>query len=622
MGAFSSLLALGGGVGLLLLMVLLPAALGLLCLALSRRSYAPQALVFFVGAVLDLAAALLLLFTDEFTVLLPWAGFEINMALRLYGFSRLLLLVSAALFFLCTLYSLAFLRRENRSGRLFFYTLLTLACSNGVFLANNFVTLLFFWEGILAACFAAQLDNGRPKVRTAVKTLVLGAAGDIMLIAGVAAAAVQSGTLMMDVVNGLPIEGAGVLGFLGLILGALGRICALPFHSWLPDAAAEAPLPFLALLPLGLERLTGAYLLLRACGGFYALTPGSPWAVVLAILGALTLISGGMMALIQLNLKRLLAFIALGQAGLLLLGVGSAVPAGADGAVLSLLTQTPALLGLVLAAGQVERGAGSVDLRRLGGLGHAMPVTGLMFLLAAAGAVGLPPWGSFFANQLILTSVNNANIMLYVLSLLGLFFIAAALLRASASCFFGSVRLPEGVQREQVSDAPGTMALPMALLALAPLAMGLLIRPFTAQVRALTGSTVQGWSFSPLLLMIYIIILLLAVLNHITGYRATGEALRAGDHIHYLPGLYRIYDAAERHYLDPYNILMSIVRAYSWLCRMIDRCLSWISENMLERMVERGSAALHDLNLGIVNQYLLWAVGGLAFLGLLFLVLV
>ena len=138
----------------------------------------------------------------------------------------------------------------------------------------------------------------------------------------------------------------------------------------------------------------------------------------------------------------------------------------------------------------------------------------------------------------------------------------------------------------------------------------------------MTGSTVQGWSFSLVLCLIYVIVLLLAILNHITGYRATGEPLRAADHIHYLPGLYRVYDAAERHYLDPYNILMGVVRVYSWLCRMIDRCLSWIYENLLERLADRGSGALHDLNTGVVNHYLLWTLGGLAFLVLLFLVLV
>ena len=622
MNAFSSLIASGGGLGLLLLMVALPALLGLACLALSRRSYGGQALLFFLGATVNLILALFILFGEEQTVLLPWAGFEINLALRIYGFSRLMLILSAVLFFLSALYSVAFMRRENRSGQVFFYCLLALAFINGVFLANNFVTLLFFWEGILAVCFAAQLYNDRPKVRTAVKTLVLGAAGDIMFIVGVAVTAVQSGTLMMDVVSGLAAEGPGALGFIGLALGALARACAVPFQSWLPDAAAEAPLPFVVTLPVCLERVAGAYLLLRVTGGFYALAPGSALSIALMIVGVLTFLAGGMMALIQRNLKRVLAFVAIGQAGLLLLGAGSAVPAGSDGALLSLFAQVPALMCMFFAAGQVEQSTGSADLRRLCGLGHLMPFTGVAFVLGAACAAGLPPFGSFFADQLIFSAVNDADILLYIGSLLGLFFTAAALMRVGASCFFGPVRLPEGMEREQVKEAPGAMALPTVLLAVAGLGMGVLIGPFSSAVRNVTGSTVEGWSFSLVLCLIYVIALMLAVLNHITGHRATGEALRAADHIHYLPGLYRVYDAAERHYLDPYNILMGIVRVYSWLCRMIDRCLSWIYENLLERLVDRGSGALHDLNTGVVNQYLLWTLGGLAFLVLLFLVLV
>ena len=622
MNALSSLITFGGGLGLLWLMTVLPALLGLVCLALNRRSYGGQALVFFIAAAVNLIFALILRFADELTVLVPWAGFEINLALRLYGFSQLMLLFTAALFFLAALYSVTFLRRSDRSGLVFFYCLLALAFCNGVFLANNFATLLFFWEGILAACFAAQLYNDRPKVLTAVKTLVLGAAGDIMMIVGVALTAAQSGTLMMDVVSGLPVEGPGALGFAGLVLGALARCCAIPFHSWLPDAAAEAPLPFVVILPVCLERAAGAYLLLRICGEFYELEPGSSLAVALMIIGALTLLSGGMMALIQRNFKRLLAFIAIAQSGLLVLGAGAAVPAGADGALLTLLVQVPALTCLLFVAGQLERSTGSVDLRQFSGLGQAMPMTGIMFLLGACALCGLPPFGSFFSYQLILSAVNDAGILIYIFTLLGLFFTVCALLRAGASCFFGSLRLPEGVAREQLAEAPGIMALPTGLLAVSGLLLGVLIGPVTSQVRLLTGSTVQGWSFSLILVLIYAIVLLLAILNHLTGYRATGEALRAGDHIHYLPGLYRVYDAAERHYLDPYNTLMSIVRIFSWLCRMADRCLSWIVGNMPERLADRGSAALRDMNAGVVNNYLLWALGGFAFMAVLFLILV
>ena len=622
MSAMSSLITFNNGLGMLWLMVILPVLLGAVCFLLSRRSYGGQALVFMLGATVNLVFALFLLFGEELTVLMPWAGFEINLALRLYGFAQLMLFMNAVVFFIAALYSITFMRRNSQSSRMFFYCLLALGFCNGVFLSNNFMTLLFFWEGILVACFAAQLYNDKPKVLTAVKTLVLGAVGDIMLMIGVAVTATQSGTLMMDVISSLPVEGPGALGFAGLVIGSLARACAVPFHSWLPDTAAESPVPFVILLPICVERLTGAYLLLRVCGGFYDLQPGSAWSVTLMIIGAFTLLAGGMMALVKRNMKRLTAFLTIAQSGLLLLGAGSAVPGGLDGALLSLIAQTPALLCLFMASGQIERTVGSANLRYLGGLGRSMPLTGLAFLLAACCVGGVPPFGSFFANQLILGAVNDVDTLLYIFTLLGLFFVACALLRVSISCFFGPLRLPEGVRQEQLSEAPGIMILCMGLLALGGLAIGVFAGPITASVRNITGSTMQGWSFSAILLLIYVIVLLMAILNHITGFRATGESLRAADHIHYLPGLYRVFDAAERHYLDPYNVLMSIVRIYSWLCRMLDRCLTWVFESMLGNMVSRGSGALHDFNLGIVNQYLLWALGGLVLLVLLFLVLV
>lgn len=623
MALLTSLLTANGGLGLLWFLVLLPAGAGLACLFAAKAPYALRALLFFLAACLNLFFSWLLYGLEEFTMLIPWAGFEINLAFRVYPLSQLMLLAGAGLVFLVAVYSLVFMQRRSFSGRFFFYFLWALALANGAFLANNFVALLFFWEALTVVVFGLLLSSESGSVAAARKALTLNCISDSLLILGVALTCMRGGTLMMDVVAGLPAEGEGALGFVCLLLGAAGRAGALPFHSWIAGAAEEAPLPFTALLPACLEKLLGAYLLVRVCLDFYAFQPGSPLSVFVMLLGLITLLPLACLALVQRNIKRLLSFLSGAQVGLLILGLGTALPAGVSGGLLCLLNQGISLICLLLAAGAVEYATGTASLKKLSGIGRLMPLTGLCFLLAALSLVGAPPFCGFYAQQLIFDAAYQSGLLYYIPAMLALQFMAMALLRLGHACFFGPLRLPEGLRREQVSEAPGAMLLPMGALALGGLVTGLFNGlPLGAIRTALSGADWSGWPSSLPLVLITGLVLLLAVLNHIIGYRATGQGLAAADHIHYLPGVYQLYDAAERQYLDPYNIFIGLTGAYAWLCRIVDRSLSWINNNLPVRLASACASAMHAFSSGVVNQYLLWALAGMGFLILLFLVLV
>ena len=126
----------------------------------------------------------------------------------------------------------------------------------------------------------------------------------------------------------LSTAGLGGLALVLLMIGAISKAGAMPFHSWIPDAAVDAPLPFMAILPASLEKLLGIYFLARISLDLFELTPDSWVSTLLMIVGAVTILLAVMMALVQKDYKRLLSYHAISQVGYMILGIGTALPIG------------------------------------------------------------------------------------------------------------------------------------------------------------------------------------------------------------------------------------------------------------------------------------------------------
>ena len=627
MNGISAFLTVGSGMNLLYVMILLPFVLALLCLAIPKQSYAAKAGVFVLAVVANLIFAFGVFRAPDATMLIPWAGFEINLALRIYDFSRFIVIAAAIIVFLVGLYSVSFLRRKEYAGQFFFYYLLTLALANGAFLANNFVVMLFFWEGLLVSLFGMLVLVNKDNVRTAVKAIVLSGTADLLLMLGIAMTCMHAGTMMMDAVNDLSVSGIGAVGFLCMLAGAIGKAGSMPFHSWIPDAANDAPLPFMALLPAALEKMLGIYLLTRIVLDFYDLQPGSTMSLVVMIIGAVTLFFAVSMALIQKDMKRLLSFHAISQVGYMILGIGTALPVGIVGGLFHMVNNALYKCCLFLSAGTIERATGTTDLKRVGGLGKMMPLTGLCFIIAALSIAGVPPFNGFFSKELVFDAAIESHTVFYVIAVVGAFMTAASFLKLGHAAFFGPTKLPDDVKKEDVREAPAAMLLPMVVLAAACVVFGVWNRLPLDMIQPLLGDTLAGqdfagWPHSMTLVLISLAVLLLAIINHIIGYRMTGEGIKAVDHIHYAPGLRQLYHCAEQHYFDPFDILMVFVRIYAWLCYCIDRAINWIYDVLLVRLTSFFSQSLKNFNTGDVAGYMVRSFIGLAFLVLLFVLLI
>lgn len=284
-----------------------------------------------------------------------------------------------------------------------------------------------------------------------------------------------------------------VTAFLLISVGFFIKAAIIPFHFWLPDAHAVAPSPVSALLS-GVMIQLGLYGWARVYWTVFANPFGlhtEGLRTVLLAFGAFTAIVGGIMALAQFQLKRLLAFSSVSHAGLILIGVGLLDPEALAGAGLYTLSHGAIKGALFLLAGILLYQYDSVKEAALRGLGRQSRLTGIVFLAAGLGLAGLPPFGTTLGKQLIEEPASQHGFGWVV----AVFLVAEALtggavLRAAGRVFLGwgpiieqddavevedeeaPVRVEEGEERPR-GRAPAVMLVPAVVLVVAALVVGL-----------------------------------------------------------------------------------------------------------------------------------------------------
>jgi NADH-quinone oxidoreductase subunit L len=596
----------------LLLAIAVPAAAGLLALLLpSRRAPWAASALAVLACAFELGLAIYV-FPSDFAFAWPWMGFGIEFAFKLSRFSAFILLAIASFGFLVSMYSVVSMAKAPSSRRFHAWVLFTVALSAGAVLADNLVLFLVFWEGLLLTLFAMIVAGKTKPFATAIKAFVIVGLTDLALMLGVMLTGHLAGTLSMSAIR-LPLDGLGAVAFLLLMIGAMGKSGAMPFHSWIPDAAIDAPTPFMALLPGSLEKLLGIYFLARVSLDFFVLTPESWVSPVLMSIGAATILLAVMMALVQKDYKRLLAYHAISQVGYMILGIGTALPVGIVGGLFHMVNNAIYKSSLFLTGGAVEKETGTTDLHQLGGLGRSMPVTMICFLVAAASISGVPPFNGFFSKELIYDGALERGWIFYAIALVGSFFTAASFLKLGHAAFFGK---PSNAKRK-VKEAPWPMLVPMILLAGLCVLFGVanslplerLIQP--AVGAAMEGhKTFAGFPTNMMLVGLTVAVLALAVLNHAFGVRRSGKGIGAVDHIHHAPGLSSVYAFQATGALDPYRMLNWTAKAAARALYGIDRGIDWIYSTLASKTALVTSSVLRRVHNGNVNRYVWWALAG------------
>jgi len=597
----------------ILLAICLAPALALVLLLIPSRARLLREALAVIAATANLGLVATT-FGQQSRIELPWLGTGFDLSLRVYHTASFVTTAAAGFGLLVTLYSLPFMRKHRAHGAHYALMLLSLGMANGAVFSNNLLLLLFFWEGLLGTTYGMIAIGHAGAFKTATKALIISGVTDLCLMLGIALVWAQAHTLTMTSLR-LPLEGTAPAAFVLLMIGAISKGGSMPFHSWIPDAAVDAPTPFMAFLPASIEKLLGIYLLSRLALDLFELTPQSWLSTLMMVVGSVTILLAVLMALIQKDYKRLLSFHAVSQVGYMILGIGTAVPIGIVGGLFHMINHAMYKSCLFLTGGAVERQAGSTDLASLGGLGRKMPITFACFVVAAASISGVPPFNGFFSKELVYDGALERGTIFYLVAVAGSFLTAASFLKLGHAAFLG----PRDKMHDGVREAPGAMLFPMLVIAgfciffgvnnafpIDQLIVPMLPEHLIAEARS-AGTHFSGWPSNPTLVAMTAAALLGALINHGFGVKLNGSGLHAADHIHDSPGLRWVYDRAERRWFDPYELFMRGSAYFAQAANKIDRANDWLVVGLgrLAQFASRGVRAAHT---GNTSAYIVWSL--------------
>ena len=606
----------------LLWMILLPAVSAVALILIPKTVKRIREALALLSAAVSLYLGFALFAAKDLVWSANWLGAGIKMELRLYQFSAFILLGLAGILFLITLYSVAKMKDHPRIREYYAYLFLSAALAFGAVLADNFVPLVFFWEGLLITLYALISLGGKTAHRTATKAFIISGFCDFAMILGIGIVWSLSGTMTISQVSLKP-EGPAALAFILMMIGAIGKAGAMPFHTWIPDAAIDAPVTFMALMPGAFEKLLGIYLLVRIALDIFKLEPGSGLSLLMMVVGAGTIVLAVMMALIQKDLKRLLSYHAVSQVGYMILGIGTALPIGIAGGIFHMINNVIYKSGLFLSAGSVEHRAGTTELRKLGGLAKEMPFTAIGFSVCALAISGLWPLNGFVSKEMIFHSaVESGSVIFAVAAWVGAIFTFASFLKAGHSIFFA----PRSEERApgKVKDSPAAMLVPILILALLCIVFGVFnklplsnfIQP-VVQAQAEAGEHLDFTThalalFNPIA-GISMACLLLAVGLHAYGFKRGGrKAYLVSEPIHQAPFFKQMYDGAEKKFFDLYEQGVKFLRGLSWvLFKGIDRPIDAFFEKGVTAVGSGFTGILRKAHNGHYANYLAWGLGGL-----------
>ena len=376
------------------------------------------------------------------------------------------------------LYSIGYMHGDPRFGRFFSYLNLFITSMLVLVLADNFAVMFVGWELVgLCSYLLISFWFERPTAAVAgKKAFVVNRVGDAGFLVALMLIFTTFGTLQFgEVFEQAPDElttGLATAIALLLLLGATGKSAQLPLYVWLPDAM-EGPTPVSALIHAATMVTAGVYMVART-GIIFELAPVA--AGVVATIGALTALYAATIALAQRDIKRVLAYSTISQLGYMFLGVGAAAHVAG---VFHLMTHAFFKALLFLGAGSVIHAlSDEQDMHKMGGLVRVMPVTFATMAVAWLAISGIPPLAGFWSKDEILASVFDRGGLWTVLWGIGLvtaLLTAFYMSRMMFLTFFGEKRWAEDAKPH---ESPLLMTVPLAVLAVASLAGGLINTPW------------------------------------------------------------------------------------------------------------------------------------------------
>ncbi|MBA2616436.1 MAG: NADH-quinone oxidoreductase subunit L [Actinobacteria bacterium] len=554
-------------------------------------------------------------------------GFEI----AIDPLSVFMMLVVSGVGFLILSYAVGYMHGDVEERRYHAYKALFVFSMLLLVQAGNLLLLLAGWGMVgLSSYLLINFWHQRGSaVRAGKKAFIMNAFGDATFALALFILIAETGTLSFAPVFERAPEALGegstlaTLVALGLLGGAVAKSAQIPLHTWLPDAM-EGPTPVSALIHAATMVTAGVYLIARTNPLFELAVDIQHLA---AILGGVTIVVAGLIALVQTDIKRVIAYSTMSQIGYMFVGAGL----GAYGAGLfHLMTHAFFKALLFMAAGIVIHAlAGEQDIRKMGGLGRELPWTFRFMLIGALALAAIPPFAGFFSKDAVLASAANAGKLGWVLWGLGAAGAFLTALYTFRMLFIVFGRQASGFVREHLHkerfEGPLAMAWPVAVLAVLAVVGGLLqipgvwhavddwIHPVAESIEEASGATAILSALAALGLSLAGIAV--AWILYRRPSRAPERARRTAPWAaQLLENRFFVDEAYDVYFYEPAS------RGASFLHRFVERPVFLTTLGDLGASVRGGGRRLGTAQNGVVRSYAFAVAAGAAVLLVVFLI--
>ncbi len=377
--------------------------------------------------------------------------------------------VASFISLLIVIYSFGYIDHYDHQSEYYFMVVFFLGAMMGLVMASNLIFLYIFWElTAIASWRLIGFFREKNQVMRADKAFLVTFFGAVVMLLGFIVVYQQTGSFDYATIkaslNGGTLSNLAV----GLILfGILSKSATLPFHTWLPDAGV-APSPVTALLHAAILVKIGVYVFARL---FVATFPIEQiWHTVVPIIAGVSAIVAAGAALVETDIKRIIAYSTISQIGFIFFGLATGNMVGVAGGLLYILAHGLSKAGLFLCAGIVEQNTHVKDINRLGGLMKTMPFTAIAFLACSFSVMGIPPFSGFFAKYMVFAGgINNGQIGTTIFFMAGAFMTILYLLRVFYKVFMGETG------ESQAPEGSASMVYTVVIFAVLSLLSGILI---------------------------------------------------------------------------------------------------------------------------------------------------
>ena len=570
----------------------------------------------------------------------------LHMELGFYvdGLTAVMLLVVTSISLMVHIYSIGYMHGDVRYTYFYFVLSIFTAGMLDVVLANNLFQLLVGWEimGVCSYLLIGHWYEDPANSGAAIKAFITTRIGDVPFMFGIFALIFATGmtTSNIQVISHVVASGkvSSLLVTVAALLlfgGTIGKSAQFPLYVWLPDAMA-GPTPVSALIHAATMVAAGVYLVART---FQVFISANPVALhVVAIIGAITLLLAALLALVQNDIKKVLAYSTISQLAYMVAALGMG-EAGYPAAVFHLFTHAFFKALLFLGAGSVIHAVHSNDMKDMGGLRRPMRVTYVTFLIGALALAGVPPLAGFFSkDEIILAAKDQHTYWLAVVLLAGAVLTAFYTTRMVLKTFFGEYR-----GTEHPHESPSVITGPLIALAGATCVVGLLgFAPLGAPFMDwVYFGTPESPVFSPAVALLSIVVVAIGLVTGYYVYREwheTDPILRLGrlytllEHKYYLDDFY--WNWIVRPVRDPlaagvYRFdqtgIDGVVNGSGWVTRAASGLVAWFDRAVIDGVVNGAGwtmqlfgRGLRTIQTGRVQWYAVGLFAGVIALAIIF----